>query len=154
MSKENKMKNISIINKKAYFKYEVLDTYITGVMLQGTEIKSIRDSKISFTDAYCFFVDDELFLKSFHISEYKEGTYNNHEPKRDRKLLLTKRELRKLKDNVKEGGLTIVPLKIFINEKGLCKFEIGLCKGKKNYDKRESIKNKDLERDENRKIKL
>jgi SsrA-binding protein len=143
------MKSISIKNKKAYFKYEVLDTYISGVVLQGTEIKSIRDSKISFTDAYCFFINNELFLKSFHISEYKEGTYNNHEPKRDRKLLLTKRELRRLKDKVKEGGLTIIPLKIFINEKGLCKFEIGLCKGKKNFDKRQSK----FEQEENIRIK-
>lgn len=145
---------INIKNKKAYFKYDVLDKYTSGIVLQGTEIKSIRNSKISFTDSYCLFIDDELFLKNFHISEYKNGTYNNHEPKRDRKLLLNKKELRKLNNKVKEGGLTIVPLRIFINERGLCKFDIGLCKGKKNYDKRNSIKDKDLKRDESRKIKL
>jgi len=144
----------NIKNKKAYFKYEVLDTYTAGVVLQGTEIKSIRDGKISFTDSYCYFIENELFLKNFHISEYKEGTYNNHKPTRDRKLLLTKRELKKLNDKVKEGGLTIVPLRIFINEKGFCKFDIGLCKGKKTHDKRVSIKDKDLRRSEDRKLKL
>jgi len=128
----------NIKNKKAYFKYEVLDTYTAGVVLQGTEIKSIRDGKISFTDSYCYFIENELFLKNFHISEYKEGTYNNHKPTRDRKLLLTKRELKKLNDKVKEGGLTIVPLRIFINDKGFCKFDIGLCKGKKTHDKRQA----------------
>jgi SsrA-binding protein len=148
------MKKIDIKNKKAYFKYEVIDTYIAGVILQGTEIKSIRNSEFSFTDAYCLFIDNELILKNFHISEYENGTYNNHEPKRNRKLLLTKRELKKLRNNIKEGGITIVPLKIFINDKGLCKFVIGLCKGKKNYDKRLDIKNKDLQRLDDRKIKL
>jgi len=148
------MKNISLKNKKAYFKYEVLDTYIAGIKLQGTEIKSIRDNKMDFTDSYCLFVDGDLLLRSFHIAEYKEGTYNNHEPKRDRLLLLTKKELKTLTTNVKEGGVTIMPLKIFINEKGLCKFEIGLCKGKKTYDKRIDIKNKDLKREEDRRLKI
>ena len=148
------MKNISLKNKKAYFKYEVLDTYIAGIKLQGTEIKSIRDNKMDFTDSYCLFVDGDLLLRSFHIAEYKEGTYNNHEPKRDRVLLLTKKELKTLTSKVKEGGVTIIPLKIFINEKGLCKFEIGLCRGKKNFDKRNEIKNKDLKREEDRNLKI
>ena len=146
--------NINIINKKAYFKYEILISYCSGVVLQGTEIKSIRDGKISFTDSYCYFIDNELFLKSFHISEYEQASYNAHDVKRDRKLLLTKKELKHLHDKVKEGGYTIVPLKIFINAKGLVKFDIGLAKGKKNHDKRNDIKNKDFQRDTDRKIKL
>jgi len=148
------MKNINLKNKKAYFKYEVIDQYIAGVVLQGTEIKSIRENNFSFSDSYCYFIGKELFLKNFHIAEYKEGTYNNHVPTRDRKLLLNKRELRSLKDDVKDGGLTIVPLRIYINEKGFCKFDIGLVKGKKQFDKRNEIKNKDLKREEDRKMKL
>lgn len=141
-----KLKKMNIKNKKAYFKYEILEQYISGVKLQGTEIKSIRKGSFDFTDSYCYFVDNELYLKNFHISEYEEGTYNNHEPKRDRVLLLTKKELKKLKEKVQEDGLTIVPLKIFINERGLCKFDIGLCKGRKVYDKRQSNKEKEYKR--------
>ena len=148
------MKKINLKNKKAYFKYEIIDQYVAGVVLQGTEIKSIRDSNFSFVDSYCFFEGKELFLKSFHIAEYKEGTYNNHIPTRDRKLLLNKNELKSLKNDVKDGGLTIVPLRIYINDKGICKFDIGLVKGKKRFDKREDIKNKDIQRDEDRKMKL
>jgi len=146
--------NINIKNKKAYFKYEIIDKYVAGVVLEGTEIKSIRDSGVDFSDSYCYFKDGELFLKNLHISEYENGTHNNHEPKRERKLLLNKKELKKLSNNVKDVGLTIVPLRIFLTESGIAKFEIGLAKGKKNFDKRESIKNKDMERSENRKIKL
>jgi SsrA-binding protein len=143
-----------IKNKKAFFKYEILESYTAGIVLQGTEIKSIRDGKISFTDSYCFFDGKELFLKSFHISPYENGSFDIHEPKRDRKLLLTKKELRKLQNKVKDVGLTIVPLRIFINEKNLVKFDIALVKGKKQHDKRDTIRDKDMLRDENRKLKI
>ena len=146
---------INIKNKKAFFKYEILDNYTAGIVLKGTEIKSIRDSKISFTDSYCFFIDGELYLKNFHIAEYENGcSYENHEPTRDRKLLLSKKELKKLNEKVKLGGVTIVPLRIFINDKGLCKFDIGLAKGKKDFEKRDTIKDRDFQRSEDRKIKL
>jgi len=141
-------------NKKAYFNYEVIDTYNCGICLFGTEVKSIRNGDINFTDSYCLFVDNELFLKNFNISEYKFGNMNNHEAKRDRKLLLTKRELKKLKDKIQIKGNTIIPLRIYINDKGLVKLEIGLCKGKHMYDKRESIKIKDLKRLEDRDFKI
>lgn len=145
---------ISIKNKKALFKYEVIESYIAGICLIGTEVKSIREGKISFSDSYCFFDDKELILKNFHISEYDNGTFDKHEPLRDRKLLLTKKELRKLKEKVKDVGLTIVPIKIFINEKNLVKIDIALVKGKKQFDKRNSIKDKDLKMDQNRKLKI
>ena len=150
------MKNkIDIKNKKAFFKYEILDNYTASIILKGTEIKSIRDSKISFTDAYCFFIDGELFLKNFHIAEYENGcSYESHEPTRDRKLLLNKKELKKLNEKVKLGGVTIVPLRIFINEKGFCKLDIGLAKGKKEYEKKNTIMDRDFQRSEDRKIKL
>lgn len=142
------MNTINIKNKKAYFKFEIIETYCAGIMLTGTEIKSIRNSNINFNDSYCYFNNDkELFLKNFHIAEYENGTYNNHEPLRERKLLLTKKELKKLNEKVTEKGLTIVPLRIFISQKGLVKFDIGLARGKKEYDKRESIKKKDIERE-------
>jgi len=110
------MNKINIKNKKAFFKFEVVETYTAGVVLQGTEIKSIRNGKMRFNNSYCYFRDNELYLKNFHISEYENGTYNNHEPLRDRKLLLNKKELKKLNENVCEKGLTIVPLRIYINE--------------------------------------
>ena len=117
------------------------------MVLTGTEIKSIREGKVSLEEAYCSFADGELFVINMHIAEYKFGTYNNHEPKRDRKLLLNKKELKKLTNKVKEKGFTIIPILLFVNEKGLAKLEIGLAKGKKLYDKRESIKTKDSKRD-------
>lgn len=117
------------------------------MVLTGTEIKSIRDGKVSLEEAYCSFLDAELFVINMHIAEYKFGTYNNHEPKRDRKLLLNKKELKKLTNKVKEKGFTIIPILLFVNDKGLAKLEIGLAKGKKLYDKRESIKTKDNKRD-------
>ena len=120
-------------------------------MLTGTEIKSLRTGKVSFNDSYCYFQKYELFVKSLHIAEYKYGTDANHDPLQDRKLLLTKRELRKLETEIKEKGYSIIPLRIFINEKGLAKMEIGLAKGKKNYDKRDTIKNRELERELKRK---
>jgi SsrA-binding protein len=137
---------MEINNKKAFFKFEIISTYIAGIKLVGTEIKSIRKGKCSFTDSYCYFNDGELWLKNLYISEYENGNYNNHDPKRERKLLLTKNELRRLEQKIKEKGLTIVPLKLFINDKNLAKIEIGLAKGKNVADKRETIKKRDLER--------
>jgi len=146
MGRLKQNKNVNVKNKKAYFKYEILDENVAGIKLMGTEIKSIRDFSFSFSDSYCFFDGNELFLKNFHIAEYKEG-YDNHEPLRDRKLLLTKAQLTKWQDKVKMGGVTIVPLKIFLNEKGLCKMVVGLAKGKKLYDKRLSEKNKEWKKE-------
>lgn len=139
--------NISIRNKKASFEFSFIDTYVAGIVLTGTEIKSIRQSKVNFQDAYCIFNDEELFVKNMHISKYDEGTHYNHEPLRDRKLLLQKKELRKLLDKSEEKGLTIIPIKLFLNDRGLAKLEIALAKGKKLYDKREDIKEKDIKRE-------
>jgi SsrA-binding protein len=140
-------KNISIKNKKAGHEYFLLQEFTAGIQLSGTEIKSIRDGKASIVDAYCTFKGNELFVMAMHIAEYTYGTYNNHEPKRDRKLLLTKRELNKLQTKVKEKGLTIIPTLLFINEKGLAKLTIALAKGKHHYDKRETLKDKDHKRE-------
>lgn len=141
---------VKIKNKKASFEYFLLEKFIAGIQLTGTEIKSIRDSKASISEAYCLFISEELFIRNMHISEYTYGTYNNHDPKRDRKLLLSKRELRKLKTNLDQQGTTIVPTFLFINEKGLAKIEIALAKGKKLYDKRETIKGRDIQREMDR----
>ena len=130
--------NVHIKNKRATFDYLVLDRYTAGLQLYGTEIKSIREGKAGLVDTYCTFVRGELWVKGMHIATYAFGTYNNHEAKRDRKLLLTKRELRKLQNAVKDTGKTIVPLELFINEKGLAKLEIALCQGKHSYDKRQA----------------
>ncbi len=138
---------IVIKNKKAYFQYEILETFMAGVVLTGTEIKSIRLGKANLVDAYCKFIKGELWLTGMHIAEYSFGTYNNHEPKRERKLLLNKTELRKLFKSTKEKGLTIVALKLFINPKGLAKVDIGLARGKKTHDKREDLKAKDTKRE-------
>lgn len=126
---------------------------IAGIQLTGTEIKSVRESKASIAEAYCLFVNNELFVRNMHISEYSYGTHYNHEPKRDRKLLITKKELRKLNNKLKEQGLTVIPLLLFINEKGLAKVEIALAKGKKLYDKRETLKGKDAQREMERREK-
>ena len=134
-------------NRKAYHEYFFEATYTAGMVLQGTEIKSLRKGKASFNDSYCHFDRGELFVKSLHISEYSFCTYTNHEPLQERKLLLNKQELKKLETKIKEKGYSIIPLKIFINEKGLAKMEIGLGKGKKNYDKRETIKQRENDRD-------
>lgn len=141
---------INIKNKKASFSYEFIDKYIAGIKLTGTEIKSIRGGKVNLTDAYCFFVGHELFVRGLNISEYTFGTHYNHEPKRDRKLLLTRRELNKLERKVNEKGLTIVALRLFIAENGWAKIEIALAKGKQEFDKREDIKKRDTERDMDR----
>jgi len=138
---------ISIKNKKASYEYFLTDEFTAGIVLTGTEIKSLRDGKANLTDAYCAFTGEELYVKNLHISEYTYGTYANHEPKRDRKLLLSKRELRKLLVKTREKGLTIIPVLLFINDKGLAKLIIAIAKGKKNYDKRESLKTKDTRRE-------
>ena len=141
---------INIKNKRASFDYEFIDTYTAGIVLTGTEIKSIRLGKASLVDTYCYFVRGELWVKNMHIAEYFYGSYNNHVARRDRKLLLEKKELRKLQQTVKNPGFTIVPTKMFINEGGWVKLEIAVAKGKKAYDKRESLKEKDDRRDMDR----
>jgi SsrA-binding protein len=146
--------NINIKNKKAYFEYEIIETFTAGLMLQGTEIKSIREGKAGLVDSYCQFFEGELYVKNMHIAEYFYGTYNNHESKRERKLLLQKKELRKLERKVKETGLTIIPLRLFIDERGWAKLDIGLAKGKKVYDKRETLKQNDARRDIDRAMKF
>ncbi len=138
---------VNIKNRKASFEYQFIDKYVAGIMLLGTEIKSIRNNKANISDAHCVFIDNELFVKNLHISEYSNGGQNNHEPKRQRKLLLNKQELSKMIGKVKEKGMAIIPIRLFINEKGKAKLEIALAKGKKIYDKRESIKEKDQKRD-------
>ncbi len=134
-------------NKKAYFQYELHEVLVAGIQLKGTEIKSIRDGKVSFTDAYCQISNGEMWVKGLHIAEYVLGTCNNHEPKRDRKLLLNKREIRQWLRKVNEKGFTIIPVSLFIDENGKAKLEIALARGKKQFDKRESIKKKDIQRD-------
>lgn len=142
------MKNtVNIKNKKAKFEYEILDKYTAGIVLTGTEIKSIRDSKASIAESFCEFNEQgELFVINMTIQEYVYGNYYNHAPKAERKLLLNKRELKKLEKEVRNVGLTIVPLRLFINENGYAKLEIALAKGKKLYDKRDTIKDRDNKR--------
>lgn len=144
---------ISVKNKKAFFQFEILETFEAGIVLTGTEIKSIRQNKASMVDAYCKFIEGDLWLTGMHISEYTFGTYNNHDPKRERKLLLNRIELRKLFRGSQEKGLTIVAIKLFINQKGLAKVEIGLARGKKMHDKREDLKHKDSKREIDRLMK-
>lgn len=142
------MKNFSpeIRNKKASFEYAFQQSYDAGIMLTGTEVKSIRSGKANFTDSFCVIMNGDVFLKNMHISEYKEGSYNNHEPKRIRKLLLNKEEIRKIQNKLKEKGTTIIPVRLFFNDRGIAKVEIAVARGKKMFDKRESIKDKDLKR--------
>lgn len=148
-----KKSNIVIRNKRSTFDYEIMDRFVAGIQLYGTEIKSIRDGKAGLSDTYCTFLNNELWVKNMHIATYFFGTYNNHDVRRDRKLLMTKRELRKLLRGTKETGFTIVPTKLFINEKGLAKLEIGLARGKKTYDKRQSLREKEDKRAIERHIK-
>lgn len=138
---------MELSNRKAYHDYYFDAKYIAGIVLSGTEVKSLRAGKASFVDSFCFFHRGELFVKSLHISEYRYGTYNNHAPLQERKLLLQKKELTKLEAKSKEKGYTIVPLRIFLTEKGIFKMEIGLGKGKKVHDKRETIKERDQDRE-------
>lgn len=135
--------DLNIRNKKAYFEFHILEKYNAGIKLLGTEIKSIREGKANINDAFCSFLSDGLYVRNMHIAEYSHGSFYNHESKRDRPLLLNKKELSKLKTKVEEKGLTIIPLQIFINERGFAKLEIGLAQGKKLYDKRETMKDRD-----------
>jgi SsrA-binding protein len=140
-------------NKKAYFEYEILEKHIAGIQLRGSEVKSIRASKVSIVEAYCFINNGEIFIKGMHVTEHKEGgKYNNHIPLRDRKLLMKKKEIFKLQENISQKGLTIVPLEIMISNTGFIKLEIGLARGKHLYDKRNSIKEKDLKREMERNL--
>jgi|TARA_Y100000385_G_scaffold95625_1_gene98958 SsrA-binding protein len=141
------MKTVNIQNKRARFEYTLLDKYVAGLQLSGTEIKSIRNSKANLSDSFCSFKEDELFIVGMHIDEYEFGNYANHQPKRDRKLLLNRQELDKIRKKLKDVGLTIVPLRLFINEKGWAKLEIAVAKGKKLHDKRNTIKDRDIQRD-------
>ena len=151
--KQKIQKGVLIPNKRATFDYELLDTYTAGLVLVGTEIQSLRLGKASLVDAYCYFHNGELWLKNANISEYFYGSYNNHVARRDRKLLLNRKELRKLLDYVQTPGVTIIPTKIFINERGLAKIVIAPARGKKLYDKRASLREKDDRREMDRAMK-
>lgn len=139
--------DITIKNKKASHDYEFIEKFIAGIQLTGTEIKSIRAGKATLTDSFCFYRDGELFIKGMHIAEYWWGNLNNHDPLRERKLLLSRRELNRIERKVREAGLTIIVTKVFLNDRGLAKAEIAISKGKKEYDKRETLKRKDAERE-------
>lgn len=141
---------VEIKNRRASFDYEFVERFTAGIVLSGTEIKSIRAGKASLVDSYCYFVGNELFVRNMNVAEYWWGSFNRHDPKRDRKLLLNKRELRKLQRATREKGMTIVAIKIFISEKGYAKLDIALARGKREFDKRESIKEKDMRRERER----
>ncbi|MBX2969551.1 MAG: SsrA-binding protein SmpB [Cyclobacteriaceae bacterium] len=139
--------DINIRNKRAGFEFELLDKYIAGLVLKGTEIKSIKEGKVNLQDGYCYFNNGELFVKALNITPYAQGTHYNHEAGRERKLLLKRQELRKLEAKVSEKGLTLVPVRLFINDRGFAKLEIALARGKKVHDKRDSIKERDIKRE-------
>ncbi len=145
---------INIKNKKAYHDFEIIEKFSAGVILAGTEVKSVRMGKVSLADAYCHFITGELFIRNMQITEYPWASYANHTPGRERKLLMNRHELKRLGRKVRETGLTIIPLRVFISEKGYVKIDIGLAKGKKLYDKRETIKLKDTQRQFDRKQKI
>ncbi len=150
MAKEEKQRfanNININNRKARYEYHFLDKYTAGIQLTGTEIKSIREGKVSMQEGYCYLKKGEMYVKQVHISPYKQGTHYNHEPDRERKLLLTKKELAKIESKTSEKGLTLVPTRLFINDRGFAKLEVALAKGKKLFDKRDDIKQKDAKRE-------
>jgi SsrA-binding protein len=153
MAKEKISNTIQIKNKRATFDYALLETFTAGIVLTGTEIKSIRLGKASLVDTYCIVERGELWVKNMYIAEYFYGTYNNHAARRDRKLLLTHRELKKIDSESKNAGITIVPVRLFINEKGLAKLVIAVAKGKKEYDKRDSLKERDDKREMDRAFK-
>ncbi len=140
-------------NRQAYYNYHIEDKYVAGIVLLGTEVKSIRDGKVSFNDAFCLFDDGELWVRGLYIAEYSHGTANNHIAVHDRKLLLQKRELKKIQAKLKEKGYTVIPLRVFLNDKNLVKIEIGLGKGKKLHDKRETIKDRDVQKEIKRFLK-
>lgn len=144
---------MEIKNRSAFHEYFIDNSYVAGIVLAGTEVKSLREGKASFNDSYCLVHKGEIWLKSLHIAEYSHGTMNNHDPVRDRKLLLQKREIKKIESKLKEKGYTLIPLKIFLTDKNLIKIEIGLARGKKLHDKRETIKNRDVEREMKRFLK-
>src|SRR5690606_4466308 len=147
MSKQRFSNNINIRNRQATFIYELLDKYIAGMVLKGTEIKSIKEGKVNLQDGYCYLNRGELFAKGINITPYAQGTHYNHEPARERKLLLRKSELRKIESKMDEKGRTLIPTRLFVTERGLAKLEIALARGKKQYDKRQSIKEKDIRRE-------
>jgi len=149
----HKSSNINVKNRRAFFDYELSDFLVAGIQLFGTEIKAIREGKAGLSDSYCLFIHGELWVKNMHIAEYSFGNYANHEARRDRKLLVTKRELAKLVRAIKETGLTIIPTKLFVNEKGLAKLEIAVARGKKSYDKRQTLKEKEDKRQMDRAYK-
>lgn len=153
MAEKRFSNSINVRNKQATFNYELLDKFIAGIVLRGTEIKSIREGKVNLQDGYCYFSRGELFLKGITITPYAQGTHYNHEAGRERKLLMKRSELQKLESKVEEKGLALIPVRLFINDRGLAKLEVGLGKGKKTHDKRESIKERDVKRELNR-IKL
>ncbi len=152
--KDKRPNTIDIRNKRASFEYELLDRYTAGIVLYGTEIKSLRGGKGRIAESFCQFKDGELFVINMNIDPYDYTVYFNHAARRERKLLLTRTELRRLDRAVREKGLTVVPLRVFINDRGLAKMEIALARGKKLYDKRESIKDKDIRRDADRAVKI
>lgn len=144
------MNQINIKNKKASFLYELMEKFTAGMVLSGTEIKAIRTGKANLVDSYCTFINNELWVRNLNIAEYSYGSYNNHEPRRDRKLLMNRKELNKLEKKLKDKGLTVVPLKLFINENGYAKLRIAIARGKKMFDKREDMKQKDAKREMDR----
>lgn len=153
--KKDKIKkvNINIKNKRAEFDFHIVDKYMAGIVLTGTEIKSIRVGKAGLVDTYCYIHNGEIWVKNMYVAEYERGSYNNHLPRRDRKLLLNKKEIRNLQQETKNPGFTIVPLRLFINEDGRAKLDIALCRGKKEYDKRATLKEKQDRKDMDRFIK-
>lgn len=153
--KKDKIKkvNINIKNKRAEFDFHIVDKYMAGIVLTGTEIKSIRVGKAGLVDTYCYIHNGEMWVKNMYVAEYERGSYNNHLPRRDRKLLLNKKEIRNLQQETKNPGFTIVPLRLFINEDGCAKLDIALCRGKKEYDKRATLKEKQDRKDMDRFIK-
>ncbi len=151
--KSLKPANINIKNRRASFDYNIIDTFTAGIVLTGTEIKSIRLGKASLVDTFCYIHNGEIWVKNMHIAEYFFGSYNNHQVRRDRKLLLNKKEIRNLQSETKSPGFTIVPLRLFIDENGRAKLSIGLCRGKKEYDKRNTLRDKDDRREMDRAIK-
>ncbi len=152
-NKDIKQQHINIKNRRASFDYEFIDIYTAGIVLTGTEIKSVRLGKASLVDSYCYFTGGELWVKNMNISQYSQGSYNNHTERRERKLLLNKKELRNLEAESKNPGFTVVPTRLFINSKGLAKLDIALAKGKKSFDKRQAIKEKEDKREMDRAMK-
>lgn len=153
LKKDKKQQQINIKNKRASFDYEFVDTFTAGIVLTGTEIKSIRAGKASLVDTYCYINNGEIWVKNMYVALYEEGSYNNHVERRERKLLLNKKEIINLRDDTKSPGFTIVPVRLFINEKGLAKLVIALARGKKEYDKRQSLKEKEDRREMDRAMK-